>query len=165
MSLVTIIIAVFILVILAYNRTPKEPKHTNIEVISDTRRVEVEIIDEMTKEKVRNLYEEQEMCNAKISYLTRQNKRYECDIIKLDEKIQSNLNDMRTQLMIQPDLDIKILKAGYEEGNQNIYKHRLKLEGMILANTEKIISYKKKSNAINEQITEIGKEVYKQQIM
>lgn len=166
MSILTIMAIVFVMVLIAYTRRPHEDVKSNggtyVEVLPPVHTVEVEIIDEMTKEKVRNLYDEQDLYNAKISYLMRQNKQYEYDISKLEERIQRNLADMRTQLMIQPNLDIKILKAGYEESNQNIHRHKLKLEGMILSNQEKILSYKRKSNDVSEQITKIGKEVYKQ---
>lgn len=165
MSITAIMISVFILAILAYNRTSRESHKNEIEVLPATRVIEVEIIDEMTKEKVRNLYEEQDVYNAKISYLMRQNKQYQYEIDKLDKRIQENLDDMRTQLIIQPNLDTRILKAGYEESNNNINKHKLKLEGMMLTNAEKIVSYKRKSNAISEQIMKIGKEIYQRQQM
>ena len=169
MNLIIIMLSVFILVIVAYCRVPRESRNqteyrsTSTEIVPQTKTVEVEIIDEMTKEKVRNLYEEQEVCNARILYLMRQNKQYEHEIDVLDNRVQQNLNDMRTQLTIQPNMDIKVLKASFEQSNQNIYKHKLKLEGLILTNAEKIVSLKKKSNAISEQITKIGKEVYVKQ--
>ena len=157
-----IMLVVFIMVIMAYCRTDKS--YVEVLPATKTKIVEVEIFDEMTKEKVRNLYEEQDIFNAKISFLMRQNKQYEHDIAQIDDKIQRNLDDMRTQLMIQPGMDIRILKAGYEQSNQNLYKHKLKLEGMVLTNSEKIVAYKKKSNAISEQITKIGKEIYNQRM-
>lgn len=168
MNLIAIIISVTVLVAIAYFRTPNEQNSsststTTIEILPPTRVVEVEIIDEMMKEKIRNLYEEQDICNARILHLMKQNKEYRYDISKFEEKIRENLDSMRTQLMIKPDLNINILKASYEESNRNINKHILKLEGMILTNEEKIISLKKKSNSINEQITKIGKEVYEKQ--
>lgn len=165
MSLIVIMISVFVLVLLAYQQpSRKSERETSIEVLPATKTVEVEIIDEMTKEKVRNLYEEQDVYNAKISHLMRQNKQYQYEMDKLDKRLENNLKDMQMQLMIQPDLDQKILRAGFEESNNNIAKHKLKLESMILTNAERIVSYKKKSNAISEQITKIGKEVYASQL-
>ena len=164
MSLIVIMASVFILALLAYQQSPRKSGGTSVEVIPATKVVEVEIIDEMTKEKVRNLYEEQDVYNAKISYLMRQNKQYQYEIDKLDRRIEDNKKDMQMQLMIQPDLDPRVLRAGFEESNNNINKHRLKLESMILTNAERIVSYKKKSNAISEQITKIGKEVYERQL-
>lgn len=161
MSIIVIILVVFILWISAQSR---KPANTDIEVIKPTKVVEIEIIDEMTKEKVRNLYEEQDLYNAKISYLMRMNKQYEQEMLLLDERLQRNLDDIRTQAMMQSNVDMRVLKASYESSNQNILKHKMKLEGMMLSNSEKIISYKKKSNAISEKITKIGKEIYDSRI-
>jgi hypothetical protein len=156
---------VSILIVIAYKRTPRELeyKQTRIEVLPQTRFVEIEVVDEMLKEKVRNLYEEQDVYNAKISYLIRQNKQYEYDIEILDQRLQGNIEDMRTQARIQPGIDIRVLKSSYEDSNRNINNRKLKIEGMILTNSEKIIQYKKKSNSISEQIIKIGKEVYNKQ--
>lgn len=164
MNLIVIMVGAFILVLYAYARTPRNTSTNIIEVLPATKVVEVEIIDEMTKEKVRNLYEEQDVYNAKISHLMKQNKQYEYEISLLDARIQKNLDDIRMQIQMQPNMDMNVMKASYEDSNRNIYKHRLKLEGMILTNAERIVAYKKKSNAISEQITKIGKEVYSRQM-
>ena len=157
-------LSVFMMVIIARMESSKKNQSTTIEVVKPTKMVEIEIIDEMTKEKVRNLYDKQDVYNAKISYLIRLNKQYQYEIDNLDKKIQENLDDMRMQLMMQPNMNIEILKAGYETSNQNIYKHKLKYEGMILSNMEKIVSYKDKSNALSDELTKIGKEIYKKQM-
>lgn len=169
MSLITIVSLVILLAIVSHIIRTKMSHRgsTNvnvIEVLPATRVVEVEILDEMTKEKVRNLYEEQDVCNARISYLLRQNKQYEYELSKIEDKIRENLEEVRIQAKLHPHTDARILKASYETSNQNLYKHSLKYEGLILANQEKIISCKKKSNAISEQITKIGKEVYARQM-
>lgn len=152
-NLLLMVIITLIVILGCRDRSPK------------TIEIEVEISDPMTVEKIRNLYDEQDIYNAKISLLTRQNEQYERDLSQINEKIQSNLDDIQTQLQIQPDLDIKILEAGCNKSNESLYRNKLKLEGMMLTNSEKIISYKKKSNAISEQITRIGVEAYKQQQM
>lgn len=162
MSLIIIALSVIMMLIIA-RMGNRGKDHFNVEVLPPTKLVEVEVIDEMTKEKIRNLYDKQDIYNAKISYLMRENKLYQQEINELDEKIQKNLDDMRMQLSIQPDLDINILKAGYETSIKNINKHKLKLEGAILTNMEKIVSYKDKSNAISGEITKIGKEIYAKQ--
>ena len=162
MSLICITLLVVIMIIIA-RLGNRGKENFNVEVLPPTRTIEIEVIDEMTKEKVRNMRDKQDVYNAKISHLTRENKLYQQEIDKLNEKMQDNLNDMRMQLTIQPNADIRIMKAGYEMSIQNINKHKLKLEGAILTNTEKIISYKEKSNAINEELTKIGKEIYKKQ--
>lgn len=165
MSSVIIMVVVSIIVIIMLRRADRQ-SDTGIEVLPANHQiVEVEIIDEMTKEKVRNLYEEQDVCNARISFLMKQNKQYEYEISQIDEKIQRNLDEMRMQLTIQPNMNVQLLKAGFEQSNQNLNKHRLKIEGMMITNAEKIISCKKKSNAISEQITKIGKEVYSRRMM
>lgn len=124
--------------------------------------VEVEISDPMTVEKIRNLYEEQDTYNAKVSLLTRQNAQYEKDIEQINKRIQSNLDDVRIQLMVQPNANVDMLNKNCERANQDLYRNKLKLEGMVLTNSEKIVSYKKKSNTISEQITKIGMVAYKQ---
>lgn len=163
MNIVVLMLSVMIMALISRNKQLKKQIDTEdavTEVLPPTRIVEVEIIDEMTKEKIRNLYEEQDIYNAKIEYLMRQNREYEREIELLEDRIRRNLDDMRVQLMIQPNSDISALKANYDASNRNIHKHKLKIEGLILANAEKIVSYKKKSNAVSEHIDKIGKEVY-----
>lgn len=162
MSLITVIITAIVIAIAILMRTPKKSHKNQFEIVQAPKVVEVEVVDEMTKEKVRNLFDEQDLYNAKISFLTRQNKQYEHEIELLEERYQQNIESMKAQLAIQPNLDMNMLRASYEGSNNNIEKHKLKYEGMILSNMEKIISYKKKSNAISEQITKIGKEIYDQ---
>ena len=168
MNIVTIILSVFVLALLSRNAQLKKSQQSNtdvVEILPPTKVVEIEIIDEMTKEKIRNLYEEQDIYNAKISHLMRQNSEYEREMKLLEERIQRNYDDMRLQLTLQPSADVRVLKANCDASNQYIYRHKLKLEGMILANAEKIVSYKKKSNAVSEQINKIGREVYDRQMM
>ena len=172
MTIAIIMLTVFGMVLFAQVRTANRYRRMEqerssatqvAEVVQQTHRVEVEIIDEALKEKILNLYEEQEVCNMKISYLKRQNKQYEQEIDNIDNRITENLESMRMALVIQPDADVRLLKDAYNRGNENLYKHKLKYEGLIIANQEKIVAAKKKSNAINEQITKIGREVYNQQ--
>lgn len=166
MSITVIMILAFGMLILAYmnpHRSRDKPNEI-VEVTPRYKQVEVEVVDEMTKEKVRNLYEEQEVCNAKIMHLIKQNKQYEQEILKLDNRLQENLDSIRTAVVIQPNSDIRALKASYEESNQNILKHRLRYEGLIIANQEKIVACKKKSNSISDQITKIGMDIYKQRM-
>lgn len=152
-SLVLMILFSLVVILGGCKRSPK------------TIEVEVEVSDPMTVEKIRNLYEEQDIYNAKISLLTKQNEQYEQKISQIKERIQGNIDFVRTQIRVQPNANIDILKANCEQINKELYDSKLKLENMVLTNSEKIVSYKKKSNTISERITKIGMEVYKQQRM
>lgn len=168
MNILTVILIVVVIMLVARNRRLNDLCNYEInkttEIVPARKAIEVEIIDEMTKEKVRNLFEEQEICNAKISYFNKVNKQYRYEIELLDKRVQKNLDDMRTQLIIQPNMNLQVLKENFNDSNHNIYAQKLRLEGMILTNEEKIVAYKKKSNEINEKITKIGEEVYKRHV-
>lgn len=128
-----------------------------------TKHVEVEISDPMLVEEIRNLYDMQEVYNAKIANFRKLNDEYQHEVDAINRKIQNNYENVRMQMRINPSSDVSILMAQCDASNEDYLKRRTRLEGMILANEEKIVQHMQKSNAITKKIDKIGHREYEKQ--
>lgn len=152
-----VISIIICLVIRVINR--KKSQNNSARYAQQKITVEVTITDELVKEKLRTLYEEQDLCNQKIYNIQCRNKIIEGKIEDIKNQIKANDNYAKLQMKDQ-DCDVKLIQETYRACNDQCVVNKNELDAELLANKSKIIQLKKRSNKITEEVYKIGRDTY-----